>query len=89
MALRQELEHLGRVLLRIAQERVEREGVHTQTEVLWSDVWQTIAEYLRQVDAAALVIGMPGEEKGKAARSALQSFAERIRNELNIEVFAV
>lgn len=90
-AMVKEQQWLGRALLGIAQARAQKEGVDAGTEVCSGPVLETIEEFLRNVDADALVIGEP---KRHSALTAFQpgkvhQFAERIRHDTGVEVVVV
>ncbi len=57
--LTDELQRLGRSLLSIAQARARKQEVVARTTVRCGTAWQNIEEYVRKVDADALVIGAP------------------------------
>lgn len=82
---------LGRALLGIALTRAQKEGVDAGTEVRCGPVLETIEEFLRQVDAAALVIGEPKVSSALAAFRPgwVHDFAERIRRDTGVEVIVV
>ncbi len=90
-ALADELERLGRSLLSIAQARARKQDVIARTAILHGTALQNIEEYVRQVDAGALVIGAPrtsstlqGSETGDVHR-----LAETIHAATGVEVVVV
>ncbi len=90
-ALTDELRRLGRSLLCIAQSRAEKRGLATEAIVQCGPVWENIEAYLRQVDAATLVIGSSQVESETAEDELgqLEQFAEELRSSLGIEVVLV
>lgn len=82
---------LGRALLGIALTRAQKDGVDAGTEVRCGPVLETIEEFLRQVNAAALVIGEPKVSSALAAfrPGNVRSFAERIRRDTGVDVIVV
>ena len=82
---------LGRAVLGIALARAQKEGVGAGTEVRCGPVLETIEEFLRQVDAAALVIGEPKVSSALAAfgPGRVRDFAERVERDTGVEVIVV
>ncbi len=89
--LADELERLGRALLSIAQARAREQGVATRTVVLSGPVWQNVEEYVRQVDADALVIGAPraGSTPRAFGSGDVHRLAETIQETAGVEVVVV
>lgn len=87
-ALADEMKRLARSLLRIAQARALEQGVKAQALVRSGPVWQSIEDALRQLQASALVIGMPrqGEEAEIFEPEDMQVFVAAVRRDLGIEV---
>jgi nucleotide-binding universal stress UspA family protein len=90
-AVVQEQQWLGRALLGIAQARAEKEGVEADAQVCSGPILETIEGFLRQVDAAALVIGEPKMDSALAAfdRGRVHVFAERVRQDTGVDVIVV
>jgi nucleotide-binding universal stress UspA family protein len=90
-AVVQEQQWLGRALLGIAQARAQKEGVEAGAEVLSGPVLETIEGFLRQVGAAALVIGEPKLDSALSAfdRGRVHVFAERVQEDTGVEVIVV
>jgi nucleotide-binding universal stress UspA family protein len=90
-AVVQEQQWLGRALLGIALARAEKAGVKADAEVRNGPVLETIEAFLRQVDAAALVIGEPKMNSALAAfdRGRVHVFAERVRQDTGVDVIVV
>jgi RNase H-fold protein (predicted Holliday junction resolvase) len=85
------MKRLGRSLLRIAQARAQEQGVMARAEVRSGPVWQVIEEYLRGVNASALVIGAPRVETASQAfgPADVHRFAEAVRQATGVEVIVV
>ncbi len=90
-ALADELGRLGRSLLCIAQARAREQGVEARTHVRCGPVRQIIEEYLHEVDASALVIGLPQTHTQRQAFDAeeVHRFAEALRQTTDLEVIIV
>jgi nucleotide-binding universal stress UspA family protein len=90
-ALADELERLGRGLLYIARSRAEEQDVLAQMVVRRGAIRQTIIEFLREVQASALVLGAPGTGTEKKAFSPgeLPQFAQEISASTGVEVIVV
>ncbi len=90
-AVRKEQQWLGRALLGIAQARAQAQNLAAEAVVRSGPVLETIEEYLRQVDAAALVIGEPKTDSPLAAFASnrVYEFAERIQQDTGVEVIVV
>jgi len=90
-AVVQEQRWLGRALLGIALARAEREGVKAGAEVRSGPILETIEDFLRQVEAAALVIGEPKMDSALAAfdRGRVHVFAERVRQDTGVDVIGI
>lgn len=89
--LKDEMAWLGRALLRIAQGRAHKQGVTAQEVVLHGTVQQSIKDYLHQVGAGTLVIGMPrtGGAPQVFTPEGIQQFAQAVRDETDVEVVVV
>jgi nucleotide-binding universal stress UspA family protein len=90
-ALADELERLGRGLLYIARSRAEEQDVSAEMVVRHGAVRQTIVEFLREVQASALVLGAPGTgtEKKTFSPRELPQFAQEINSSTGVEVIVV
>ena len=90
-ALCDELTRLGRSLLCMAESRAERQAAKAQSVAMCGPVWQTIEEYLRQVNAGTLVIGAP--QTGATLRPLepgdMDRFIDRVRETTDIDVVLV
>jgi nucleotide-binding universal stress UspA family protein len=90
-ALADELERLGRGLLYIARSRAEEQDVSAEMVVRHGAIRQAIVEFLREVQAGALVLGAPGTGTEKKAFSPgeLPEFAQEINASTGVEVIVV
>lgn len=90
-ALKSEMARLGRALLRIAQGRAQKQGLTARTAVLHGPVQQSIKDYLGQVEAATLVIGVPraGAVPRAFTLEEIQRFSQAVRQETDVEVVVV
>lgn len=89
--LADELQWLGRALLSIAQTRAQKQGVVTRTSVQCGPAWQNIEEYVRRVNADALVIGAPrtGSTPRAFGSGNVHRLAETINEATGVEVIVV
>ncbi|MBU0703536.1 MAG: universal stress protein [Chloroflexi bacterium] len=89
--LTDELQWLGRALLSIAQARAQKQGVVTRTAVRCGPAWQNIEEYVRRVNADALVIGAPRTSSTPRAFGSgdVHHLAETINEATGVEVVVV
>jgi nucleotide-binding universal stress UspA family protein len=90
-AVEQEQRWLGRALLGIARARARRRGVTARSVVRCGPVLETIEAYLKEVDAAVLIIGEPKVDSALAAfqPGRVQQFAEQIGQDTGVEVVVV
>jgi nucleotide-binding universal stress UspA family protein len=90
-AVQKEQRWLGRALLGIARTRARRAGVEVDTVVRCGPILETIEAYLREVNAAALIIGQPKVDSALAAfrPDRVHRFAEQIRQDTGTEVIVV
>ncbi len=90
-ALDDEMAYLGRTLLHIARSRAERQGVKAQAIVRRGPVTATLTDYLREVNAATLILGAPREDSDHHSfePGEIDKFADKIRQETGIEVLVV
>ncbi len=89
--LTDELQRLGRSLLSIAQARARKQDVVARTAVRSGAVWQNIEEYVRKVDADALVIGVPRTSSTPRAFGSgdVHHLAETVHKATGVEVVVV
>jgi nucleotide-binding universal stress UspA family protein len=87
-ALADELEVLGRRLLSIAQARAREQGISAGAVVRHGTVRQVIEDFLREVQASALILGAPGtgSEKKAFRLRELSQFAQEINANTGVEV---
>jgi nucleotide-binding universal stress UspA family protein len=90
-ALADELERLGNELLCIARSRAREHKVDAEVVVRHGAVRHTIEDFLREVNASALVLGMPHTDLGAQvfASSNASQFAQEIGSINGVEVFIV
>lgn len=91
VAVQKEQQWLGRALLGIARARARQEGLDVGTVVRCGPILETIEAYLREVEAAALIIGQPKVDSALAAfrPDRVHHFAERVRRDTGVEVVVV
>jgi nucleotide-binding universal stress UspA family protein len=90
-ALTDELQRLGKCLLHIAEARADKQNVSTATVVQCGPVWESIEAYLHQVNAGALVIGVPHTEAAIHPFGAekVRQFLQKLEQETDIEIIVV
>jgi nucleotide-binding universal stress UspA family protein len=90
-ALVDEMEQLGRRLLRIAQARAQEQGIMAEMVVRRGSVRQTIEELLRERKASVLVLGAPrtDSEKQTFSPEEMPEFAQKISEDTGVEVIVV
>jgi nucleotide-binding universal stress UspA family protein len=90
-ALADELEHLGRRLLCIAQARAQEQGISAEMVVRRGSVRQTIESFLREQRASILVLGAPRSDSEKQTFSPgeMPQFAQEITKNTGVEVIVV
>ena len=90
-ALSDELKRLGGSLLYIAKSRAQRQGVPAETVVQCGSVWDDIPAFLEEVDAEALVIGVPQEDTPLEAfgSESVREFLEKLKEETDVEIIIV
>jgi nucleotide-binding universal stress UspA family protein len=74
-----ELAWLGNAILRLAEDRARRRGVHAESVVLYGDVATSLETFLREKPVDLLLMG-------KATNEAFGAFAQKVRDELGIPV---
>jgi nucleotide-binding universal stress UspA family protein len=89
-ALRAELNWMGRTLLQVAKHRAESAGLLAHVEILEGQVREEIGRFLRESDAALLVLGAPrGNTANVFGDDAVEQFAHSIQTETGIAVQVV
>lgn len=78
-AARAELAWLGNAIMRLAEDRARRRGVHAESVVLYGDVTTSLETFLREHPVDLLLMG-------QATNKAIAAFAERVRDELGVPV---
>jgi nucleotide-binding universal stress UspA family protein len=86
-----EMTRMGEFMLLMAQERAREQGVEAETVVREGKVSQTIQNFLREVDADLLVIGLPRPESGQRVFEAqeIHPFARSVKEATGVEVLVV
>jgi len=89
--LADELQRLGKSLLSIAQARARKQGVVARTVIRSGPAWENIKEYVRQVDAGALIIG--ASKTGSTPRAFgsgdVHRLAETVREATGVDAIVV
>lgn len=90
-ALADELERLGKRLLCIAQARAQEQGISADIVVRHGAVRQAIGDFLREVNASTLILGMPQSSSGTQvfAPDGVSKFAQEIRDTTGVEVIVI
>lgn len=74
-----ELAWLGAAILRLAQDRAHRQGVHAESVVLFGDVQTALKAFLRQHPVDLLLMG-------QATNPGMSAFARHVQDDLGIPV---
>lgn len=86
-AVREELNWLGRSLLRIARNRALLAGVSAEIVIREGDVRLTIDEFLQESKATILFLGAPrGTTANVFGDDGIEQFAQKIHNETGVKV---
>lgn len=90
-ALTDELKRLGNQLLCIARARARQHKVDADVVVRQGAVRQTIEDFLREVNASAVVLGVPHTELGAQvfASCKVSRFAQELHSSIGVDVFIV
>jgi nucleotide-binding universal stress UspA family protein len=90
-ALADELERLGKRLLRIAQSRAREKGIDAGIVVRRGSVRQVIEGFLKEVNAQTLILGAPqsNSEQQTFTPDELPQFAQEIQASTGVEVVVV
>lgn len=90
-ALADELERLGKRLLCIAQTRAREQGIDADMVVRRGLMQHTIKDFLREVNASALILGIPRTSSGTQAfgPDGVPEFAREIQTATGVEVVVV
>ncbi len=90
-ALADELNRLGNQLLCIARLRAREYKVDADVVVRYGAVRQTIKDFLREVNASALVLDVPHTDMGERVFASCKAsqFALEIHSTIGVEVFIV
>lgn len=86
-----ELERLGKRLLCIAQVRAQEQGVSADIVVRHGTVRQVIEDFLLEVHASTLILGMPQNNSHTQAfaQETIPQFAQELRAATGVEVIIV
>jgi nucleotide-binding universal stress UspA family protein len=74
-----ELAWLGNAILRLAEDRARRRGVHAESVVLYGDVTASLEAFLREKPVDLLLLG-------QATNETIGAFMEKVREELGVPV---
>jgi len=87
-AAREELTWFGNALLKVAQLRAQRAGVHAEIIVSEGNVREKIEEVLREKEASLLVLGAPRSQASAPVfeEDGQTQFARQIENDTGVEV---
>lgn len=78
-AARAELAWLGEATLRLAQDRAQRQGVQTDSVILYGDVREALEGYLRTHPVDLLLLGAVTNDE-------ITRFARRVQEEMGVAV---
>jgi nucleotide-binding universal stress UspA family protein len=76
---------MGEILLLIAKERAEEQGVQAETIHLRGEVRQVLKEAARKEEVDVIILGSPSGEKSVFDAQALVTFAAEIETETGIQ----
>jgi len=86
-AMRAEFQWLGEALLRVAQQRAEREKVEAEITVRLGGVMEEIEAFLRDSEATVLMLGAPrGTTPTVFGDDAIERFARTIESDTGVTV---
>jgi len=87
-AAREELTWFGNALLKVAQLRAQRAGVHAEIIVREGNIREKIEEVLREKEASLLVLGASRSQTSASVfeEDGLTQFARQIENDTGVEV---
>ncbi|MDX1689134.1 MAG: universal stress protein [Candidatus Promineifilaceae bacterium] len=86
-AMHAESHWLGEALLRVAQQRAQREQVKAEIAIREGDVKEEIEAFLTESDAAVLMLGAPrGTTPTVFGDDAIERFAATIENDTGVAV---
>jgi nucleotide-binding universal stress UspA family protein len=90
-ALADELERLGNELLCIARSRAREHKVDADVVVRHGPARQTLEDFLREVNASTLVLGVPHTDLGAQAFASCEApqFVQEIRSTNGVEILLV
>ena len=85
-SLEDDLDEMGEFLLTMAQERAERQGVNAQQAVRRGPFEEAIQDVIKDHGVTTVVFGTPGEEHRITSENYLRRLADRLTEELEVEV---
>jgi len=86
-AVREELQWLGRTLLRIAQKRATKSQIDSEVVIRDGAVFEEISRFLKERSAELLLLGAPrGTTANIAGDDVIEQLAEDIQSETGVEV---
>lgn len=89
-SVRQELNWMGNVLLRIAQKRAELAGLEADVAIREGNVGEAIGRFLQESQARLLLLGAPrGTTANVFGDDAIEQFASSIQEETGVKVEVV
>lgn len=89
-AVREELNWMGKALLRVAQQRAHDAGLEAKIVLREGNVREEIVNYLKETNASLLLLGAPrGTTANVFGDDAVEQFALSIRESTNVDVTIV
>ena len=86
-AVREELQWLGRTLLRIAQKRATKSQIDSEVVIRDGAVFEEICRFLKEQSSDLLLLGAPrGTTANIAGDDVIEQLAEEIHSETGVEV---
>jgi nucleotide-binding universal stress UspA family protein len=84
-----EMEDLGAFLLAMAQERVEKSGLKTETIVRSGEFVNALEEIIAEDGISVVVLGCPTDETGITSQGYINDVAKRLQAGTNVEVYVI
>jgi nucleotide-binding universal stress UspA family protein len=84
-----ELDEMGEFLLAIAQEKAEGAGVKADILVRHGSFWETLQEVIADYDITTVVLGHPNRETGTTTAEYIDSVAQSLLDEYQVEVITI
>ena len=87
----QEVTGMGEFMLLMAQERAREQGIEAEVAVREGKVRQAIQDFLREVDADLLVVGLPRPQSRRRVfdEQEIHPFARAVKEATGVEVLVV